>query len=91
MCADDEASLARSTHDGGCTAGKSRGSIAAQADGEEKIAGFSTKEAVKTVTTHKSYTIEGTGKHIAVMDFGIKTNIIRNFKKSAIGNKLNPI
>ena len=37
VCADDEASLARSTHDGGCTAGKSRGSIAAQAAGEEKI------------------------------------------------------
>ena len=48
---------------------------------KKKIAGFSTKEAVKTVTTDKAYTIEGTGKHIAVMDFGIKTNIIRNFKK----------
>lgn len=48
---------------------------------KEKIAGFSTKEAVKTVTTNKSYVVEGTGKHIAVMDFGIKTNIIRNFKK----------
>ena len=48
---------------------------------KEKIAGFSTKEAVKTVTTNDSYTIDGTGKHIAVMDFGIKTNIIRNFKK----------
>ena len=48
---------------------------------KEKISGFSTKEAVKTVTTDKAYTIEGTGKHIAVMDFGIKTNIIRNFKK----------
>ncbi|ALB48582.1 glutamine-hydrolyzing carbamoyl-phosphate synthase small subunit [Clostridium beijerinckii] len=48
---------------------------------KEKISGFSTKDAVKTVTTKKSYTIEGNGKHIAVMDFGIKTNIIRNFKK----------
>lgn len=48
---------------------------------KDKIAGFSTREAVKTVTTSKSYTVEGTGKHIAVMDFGIKTNIIRNFKK----------
>jgi carbamoyl-phosphate synthase small subunit len=47
----------------------------------EKVAGFSTKEAVRTVTTKESYTIEGTGKHIAIMDFGIKTNIIRNFKK----------
>lgn len=48
---------------------------------KEKVEGFSTKEAVKTVTTKESYTIEGTGKHIAVMDFGIKNNIIRNFKK----------
>lgn len=48
---------------------------------KEKVSGFSTKDAVRTVTTDKSYTVEGTGKHIAVMDFGIKTNIIRNFKK----------
>ncbi len=48
---------------------------------KEKIEGFSTKEAVKTVTTSESYVVEGTGKHVAVMDFGIKTNIIRNFKK----------
>lgn len=27
------------------------------------------------------YTIEGNGKHVAVMDFGIKTNILRCFKK----------
>ncbi|AGF53876.1 carbamoyl-phosphate synthase small subunit [Clostridium saccharoperbutylacetonicum] len=48
---------------------------------KEKIVGFSTKEAVKTVTTSKSYTVDGNGKHVAIMDFGIKTNIIRNFKK----------
>lgn len=48
---------------------------------KEKIEDFSTKEAVKTVTTSKVYTVEGKGKHIAIMDFGIKTNIIRNFKK----------
>ncbi|WP_459479781.1 glutamine-hydrolyzing carbamoyl-phosphate synthase small subunit [Clostridium saccharoperbutylacetonicum] len=48
---------------------------------KEKISGFSTKEAVKTVTTNKSYTVDGNGKHVAIMDFGIKTNIIRNFKK----------
>lgn len=48
---------------------------------KEKIASFSNKEAVKNVTTGKAYTIEGTGKHVAIMDFGIKTNIIRNFKK----------
>lgn len=48
---------------------------------KEKVAGFSTKDAVKTVSTKKVYTIEGTGKHVAIMDFGIKNNIIRNFKK----------
>lgn len=50
-------------------------------DIKEKIDNFSNKEAVKKVTTKKPYTIEGTGKHVAIMDFGIKSNIIRNFKK----------
>ena len=48
---------------------------------EEKIKAFSNKEAVSIVSTKESYTIEGTGKHVAIMDFGIKSNIIRNFKK----------
>ena len=50
-------------------------------DVEGKIKAFSNKEAVSIVSTEKPYTIEGTGKHVAIMDFGIKTNIIRNFKK----------
>ena len=50
-------------------------------DIDEKIKCFSNKEAVKTVTTKKPYTIEGTGKHVAVIDFGIKQNILRCFKK----------
>ena len=48
---------------------------------KEKMEGFSNKEAVKIVTTKKQYTIEGSGKHVAIIDFGIKANIIRNFKK----------
>ena len=48
---------------------------------KEKIKAFSNKEAVSIVSTKEPYTIEGTGKHVAIMDFGIKTNIIRNFKK----------
>lgn len=48
---------------------------------KEKMEGFSNKEAVKIVTTKKQYTIEGSGKHVAIIDFGIKENIIRNFKK----------
>lgn len=48
---------------------------------EDKIKAFSNKEAVSIVSTKKPYTIDGAGKHVAIMDFGIKTNIIRNFKK----------
>lgn len=50
-------------------------------DIDDRIAAYSNKEAVKNVTTDKVYTIEGKGKHVAVMDFGIKTNILRCFKK----------
>lgn len=48
---------------------------------EDKIKGFSNKEAVKMVTTKEKYVIEGEGKHIAVLDFGIKGNILRSFEK----------
>ncbi len=48
---------------------------------KERIESFSNKNAVKSVTSKDTYVIEGTGKHVAIMDFGIKTNIIRNFKK----------
>ena len=55
-------------------------------DVNDRITAYTNKEAVKNVTTDKVYTIEGNGKHVAVMDFGIKTNILRCFKK--IGRKL---
>ena len=48
---------------------------------KERLESFSNKNAVKSVTSKDTYVIEGTGKHVAIMDFGIKTNIIRNFKK----------
>ena len=47
----------------------------------DKVKAFSNKDAVSIVSTKKSYTIEGPGKHVAIIDFGIKTNIIRNFQK----------
>ncbi|MGL5351747.1 MAG: carbamoyl phosphate synthase small subunit [Clostridium sp.] len=47
----------------------------------DRVKAFSNKEAVSIVSTKEAYTIEGSGKHVAIMDFGIKTNIIRNFKK----------
>ncbi|MBE6051961.1 MAG: glutamine-hydrolyzing carbamoyl-phosphate synthase small subunit [Clostridium sp.] len=52
-----------------------------QGDMDSKMKEFSTAGAVKAVTTESTYTIEGTGKHVAIMDFGIKQNIIRCFKK----------
>ena len=50
-------------------------------DVNDRITAYSNKEAVKNVTTDKVYTIQGNRKHVAVMDFGIKTNILRCFKK----------
>ncbi|EOC99593.1 carbamoyl phosphate synthase small subunit [Caldisalinibacter kiritimatiensis] len=48
---------------------------------QQKLQSFNNTYAVKKVTTDKVYTIEGTGKHVAVLDFGIKQNIIRSLKK----------
>lgn len=65
--------------------GTMRGIIAVdEIDDEDigkKIEEFSTVGAVKNVTTKNNYTIDGTGKHVAIMDFGIKQNIIRCFKQ----------
>lgn len=48
---------------------------------QKRIAEYSNVDAVKNVTTKSTYIIEGEGKHVAVLDFGIKTNILRNFQK----------
>lgn len=50
-------------------------------DVEAKISSFSNNTAVAEVSTKEKYYLVGTGKHIAIMDFGIKTNIIKNFSK----------
>ncbi len=50
-------------------------------DVSEKLNSFSNKEAVHIVTTKKKYEIPGEGKHVAIIDYGIKQNIIRCFKK----------
>lgn len=47
----------------------------------QKFASYSNKDAVRNVTAHKPYSIYGTKKRVAVMDFGIKRNILRSFKK----------
>jgi carbamoyl-phosphate synthase small subunit len=46
-----------------------------------KLAAFCNKDAVSIVSTDKAYEIPGAGVHVAVMDFGIKTNILRSFKR----------
>lgn len=50
-------------------------------EAQNMIKSFSNKEAVKNVTPKESYVIEGEGHHVAVMDFGIKANILRCFKE----------
>lgn len=46
---------------------------------KNKIEAFSDREAIQRVTTKEKYVIEGSGKHVAIMDFGIKQSIIRSF------------
>ncbi|MFZ7132355.1 MAG: carbamoyl phosphate synthase small subunit [Eubacteriales bacterium] len=41
---------------------------------------YDNSRAVHNVSTKEVYHIEGTGKHLAVMDYGIKKNIIESFK-----------
>ncbi|MEK6263285.1 MAG: carbamoyl phosphate synthase small subunit [Clostridium sp.] len=48
---------------------------------EQKLASFNNTDAVMKVTTKQRYTIYGSGPHIAIMDFGIKENILRSFKQ----------
>ncbi|MBY0755963.1 glutamine-hydrolyzing carbamoyl-phosphate synthase small subunit [Clostridium sardiniense] len=50
-------------------------------DVNEKLNSFSNKEAVHIVTTKEKYEIPGEGKHVAIIDYGIKQNIIRCFRK----------
>ncbi|GKX68640.1 glutamine-hydrolyzing carbamoyl-phosphate synthase small subunit [Inconstantimicrobium mannanitabidum] len=65
--------------------GTMRGIIALEELSEKeamsKIKEFSNVDAVKTVTTKEVYEVAGKGKHVAIMDFGIKSNIINSFVK----------
>ncbi len=47
----------------------------------QKLASFNNNDAVMKVTTKGCCTIEGSGRHVAIMDFGIKENILRSFKQ----------
>lgn len=42
---------------------------------------FNNDDAVYQVSTKEIYRIEGNGPKVAVMDFGVKTNILRSFKE----------
>ncbi|WP_300260356.1 carbamoyl phosphate synthase small subunit [Clostridium sp.] len=50
-------------------------------DVKDKLEAFSNRDAVSIVSTNEKYEISGEGKNIAIVDFGIKKNIIRNFVK----------
>lgn len=52
-----------------------------QSEIEQKLATFDNVDAVMKVTTEKPYTIYGNGTHVAIMDFGIKENILCSFKQ----------
>lgn len=46
----------------------------------EKLEAYDNTQAVFEVTTKDRYVINGKGKHVAVMDFGVKRNILRNLQ-----------
>lgn len=48
---------------------------------QSKFDSFTNTTAVKEVTTTEVKVYDGEGEHIAMMDFGMKNNIIRSFKK----------
>lgn len=48
---------------------------------KDRVEAYSNHDAVSKVTTKEKYVIDGPGKHVAIMDFGIKENIIRHFKQ----------
>ena len=50
-------------------------------DVKDKFEDFSNRDAVSIVSTNEKYEISGEGKKVAIIDFGIKQNIIRNFVK----------
>lgn len=48
---------------------------------QNKLDEFDNAKAVKTVTRKEIEHIKGSGKKVAVMDFGVKENILRSFKE----------
>ncbi|WP_194192589.1 carbamoyl phosphate synthase small subunit [Clostridium chrysemydis] len=50
-------------------------------DVKAKLNDFSNKDAVQTVSVKEKHEIKGNGKNVAIIDYGIKENILRCFKK----------
>lgn len=50
-----------------------------EADIQNRIKEFSNKDAVKEVSSKEQYTIEGSGKSIAILDFGVNQSAINKF------------
>lgn len=50
-----------------------------QSEINQKLATFNNSNAVMKVTSKVCYTVGGSGPHVAIMDFGIKENILRSF------------
>lgn len=48
---------------------------------KHKFENFTNKNAVKEVTVNESYTINGNGTHLVVLDFGIKKGILKELEK----------
>ncbi|MDU1307297.1 MAG: carbamoyl phosphate synthase small subunit [Clostridium perfringens] len=59
-------------------------------DVKDKLEAFSNRDAVSIVSTNEKYEISGEGKKVAIIDFGIKQNIIRNFVKRGCNVTLFP-
>lgn len=50
-------------------------------DVKPRLDNFDNTQAVRIVSRKKKEHIAGTGKKVAIMDFGVKGNIVRNFQK----------
>src|SRR5699024_6924909 len=47
---------------------------------KEKLEEYDNRDAVNQVSTKDIYTIEGSGKHLGIVDFGIREDILNYFK-----------
>ncbi|SDK93853.1 carbamoyl phosphate synthase small subunit [Natronincola ferrireducens] len=77
----DTRALTKTLRNHGTMKGIIVGEDISQEEIQKKINNFSNEDAVKQVTTKEIYSVEGAGKHIAIIDFGMKKNILRSFSK----------